>query len=455
VTGGRASPLDAETLAGWLIERQVLPRERLDRARMRQRLYGGGLDTALLELGSTDEATLSRCLCEAAGLEPPRPEWLAPDGGNAAGGDLLDATTARKLGGQPVAEDADQVVVVARPGADVDGLYAWAARHNRGLRVHPIPEVRLEALWATLHGTPLAARYASLLGRLSASPVSASVHAMAARATARELPRPPVETGPAATRDAGVGAGAPGSASAMQAARPPLRTGVHGPAPAAAPARFAARPASPAPAPVTPPPANRAETQPESQPESQSESQPESIDRLLDALYAQPLGSPEHATTLRRLRRFAGDARVGRLMAVWRSLAGEGGPDAPQAIAALAELRDEGAVPLFIDLLADEEQVLRDAAFEALRTITRHDFGPTRWRWSRWWREAGERHRVQWLLDALEGKDPELRLHAAQELEQLSGRYVGYHFDLGKRDRDEARRRWQEWWNEIEAKKPL
>ena len=82
----------------------------------------------------------------------------------------------------------------------------------------------------------------------------------------------------------------------------------------------------------------------------------------------------------------------------------------------------------------------------ALRTATCHDFGPTRWRWTRWWRQFGERHRVEWLLDALEGRDAGLRLAAARELEQLSGRYVGYHFDLGKRDRDEARRRWQEWW---------
>jgi hypothetical protein len=498
------SPLDTETLAGWLVERQVLPRERLDRARARQRLYGGGLDTALLELGSTDEATLSRCLCEAAGLEPPRPEWLALDAAPVASDQALDAATARRLGAQPVAEDGDRVVVVARPGADVDGLYAWAAARNRGLRVHPVPEVRLEALWAAVHGTPLPARYASLLGRLADT--LAAVRAMAARATARPLPRPPVETGPVAPRNP-----APAAAAATLGPRPPVRAGVHGPAPAFAPTRFAPRPASvtpaaapaapatpatlatpppaaapPASAATTPPPAGAPTTPPPAaapdwglelgalaagdlpaapvpQPRGEEEitrrsanplEQPESVDGLLDALDTAVPGSPEHATLLRRLRRFAADARVGRLLAGLRAQAAEGGLEAPQAIGALAELRDEGAVPLLIDLLADDEPVLRDGAFEALRTITRHDFGPTRWRWSRWWREAGERHRVQWLLDALEGKDPELRLHAAQELEQLSGRYVGYHFDLGKRDRDEARRRWQEWWDDLEAKKP-
>ena len=70
------------------------------------------------------------------------------------------------------------------------------------------------------------------------------------------------------------------------------------------------------------------------------------------------------------------------------------------------------------------------------------------WRWILWWRTWGKKHRVEWLLEALSAQDPERRLHAAQELETVSGHYVGYHFDLGKRERQAARHRWQRWWEQ-------
>ena len=53
------------------------------------------------------------------------------------------------------------------------------------------------------------------------------------------------------------------------------------------------------------------------------------------------------------------------------------------------------------------------------------------------------------LLEALSAGDPERRLRAAQELERISGVYVGYHFDLGRREREAARRRWERWWHEV------
>ena len=61
---------------------------------------------------------------------------------------------------------------------------------------------------------------------------------------------------------------------------------------------------------------------------------------------------------------------------------------------------------VLLDLLGTDDRAARAAVLAALRTITRHDFGRTRWRWTRWWREFGERHRVEWLLDALDGRTP-------------------------------------------------
>ena len=154
----------------------------------------------------------------------------------------------------------------------------------------------------------------------------------------------------------------------------------------------------------------------------------------------------ELARTLRQHRQAP---PLEQALARWRAAlkGGGGGPNgALNAVEALSELRDREAIPLLLDKLGDGDSRLVEAAQAALRVITRHDLGGARWRWSRWWREHKDRHRIEWLIDALTEKNAELRLEAAQELEELSGRYVGYHFDLGRREREEARRRWFDWW---------
>jgi hypothetical protein len=157
---------------------------------------------------------------------------------------------------------------------------------------------------------------------------------------------------------------------------------------------------------------------------------------------------PRKKELARSLRRHRREPALEQALARWRAALQKGGggtPEALLAVEALSELRDREAIPLLLDRLGDDSR-LGQAVQAALRTITRHDFGGARWRWTRWWREHKERHRIEWLIDALTEKNAELRLEAAQELEELSGRYFGYHFDLGRREREEARRRWFDWW---------
>jgi hypothetical protein len=169
----------------------------------------------------------------------------------------------------------------------------------------------------------------------------------------------------------------------------------------------------------------------------------ETLEELLPLLEAAPPGSTERLSILRRLRPFVEDRALEDRLALWRQRVAEGDEEAASALGAIA---DRESVPPLLELLGSSTQTVRQTALSALRAITLHDFGQSRWRWSRWWREFSDKHRVEWLLDALDARDPELRLEAARELERVSGRYVGYHFDLGKRDREEARRRWQDWW---------
>jgi hypothetical protein len=110
-------------------------------------------------------------------------------------------------------------------------------------------------------------------------------------------------------------------------------------------------------------------------------------------------------------------------------------------------MRVPAAVPLLIELIADDRRAVADAARIALRTLTRQDFGDSRRAWVGWWQKARTRHRMEWLLEALAHKRADLRLAAAEELQAATGVYFGYHFDLPERDRDEARRRWTEWWH--------
>jgi hypothetical protein len=131
-------------------------------------------------------------------------------------------------------------------------------------------------------------------------------------------------------------------------------------------------------------------------------------------------------------------------------------PDAERArLAAVAcgELRDPKAVPRLIELLKHREPRVADAAHRALVVITKQDFDRSRWRWRAWWDKNRSRHRVEWMLEGLAHKAPEVRLSASEELKRLTSEYFGYHFDLPKREREEARRKWIAWWEQVGRKR--
>jgi len=55
-------------LPSLLLGSGVVTRQRLGDAQRRRAIYGGALDTVLLEMGALDEATLAASLAQAAGL---------------------------------------------------------------------------------------------------------------------------------------------------------------------------------------------------------------------------------------------------------------------------------------------------------------------------------------------------------------------------------------------------
>ena len=63
-----------------------------------------------------------------------------------------------------------------------------------------------------------------------------------------------------------------------------------------------------------------------------------------------------------------------------------------------------------------------------------------------WWRRHQSEPRLQWLLAGLCDKSAVIRSAAQDELLEMSGDVASYRFDLPKQDRDQAARRWVDWW---------
>ena len=350
-------------IAQALVRCGVITRDAAIEAEQRKKLYGGGLDTALLELRATDEETLISHLAEIIGIPLASPSTLAATPNRAASA-WMDSATAQKVGAAPRAKQGDVLDVLARPEHDHDALVAWA--EPRALLIEPalVCEVRFRAHIHALYGIPMPPRYLSLLAKL--------VGTANARAVAGD-----------SARD--------------------MRT----------------------PTPVT-----------------------AGVDPVETLLAAARLGdAASRRTALRRLSRRVHDPRVRAFRRALERKAAQDDPTiAAGALRALAELRDKNAVPEIAERLEAAHPDIATAAHDALVALTCDDAGVKSKRWLDWWAKMGSLSRVEWLLEALAHRIPELRLLASNELYEISGEYFGYHYDLPERDREEARQRWIAWW---------
>lgn len=161
-------------IAQALVRRGVVSRELAVAAEQRKKLYGGGLDTALLELDAVDEETLTSHLAEILGI-PLAPAEVATARPNLAASAWMDESTAQRIGAAPRARQEDVLDVLVRPEHDHDALVAWAAQ--RSLLVEPelVCEARFRGFLRALYGIPVAPRYLGLLARLVGAPSARAV----------------------------------------------------------------------------------------------------------------------------------------------------------------------------------------------------------------------------------------------------------------------------------------
>jgi hypothetical protein len=112
-------------------------------------------------------------------------------------------------------------------------------------------------------------------------------------------------------------------------------------------------------------------------------------------------------------------------------------------------MREALAVPALVPLLDDPNAQVATAVRTALIAIARQDFGTSSQKWQAWWDANKERHRLEWLIDALMHEQAALRAAAGEELKTITKEYFGYYDDLPKRERERAQSRYREWWNTV------
>ncbi|HMJ15888.1 MAG TPA: hypothetical protein VK524_30940, partial [Polyangiaceae bacterium] len=116
------------------------------------------------------------------------------------------------------------------------------------------------------------------------------------------------------------------------------------------------------------------------------------------------------------------------------------------SLEALADLRDSRSVARLIRVLSDTTPEIAKSAHWALVVICRQDFGRNADEWQKWWDANSNKHRIEWLIDALMHDVADIRRAAGDELKSLTKEYFGYYDDLPKKERARAQQRYREWW---------
>lgn len=119
------------------------------------------------------------------------------------------------------------------------------------------------------------------------------------------------------------------------------------------------------------------------------------------------------------------------------------------SIDALGRLRDTDSFEFFVSLLESREAEVVRATHASLVRLTCQDFGTGKRKWISWFDKNRERHRVEWLIDALMHADERLRRRAIDELEHLTQEYFGYQPGLSKKDREAAQQKYRLWWRRV------
>jgi len=110
---------------------------------------------------------------------------------------------------------------------------------------------------------------------------------------------------------------------------------------------------------------------------------------------------------------------------------------------ALGTLHDRAAIDGLINLTGSDDEMCAQAAADALREITRVNFGLRQPDWTRWWAENRTRRRAEWLVAALRHRELDQRTAALEELSHALSDTLGYVPDAPEAEREAGLKRWE------------
>ena len=160
-------------LSSLLVRDGLVGVKRMEKAFQRQVIYGGSLDTILLEMGLVPEERLTQYLALASGLPPAaRDEGASPD-------PVALATVTRELAEQyravPVAFEGDAIRVLVCAPLELSELEDLADLLDRPLQPLITPEYRWNLVFAGAYGLDPPARFTTLARSLDVDPAAEPV----------------------------------------------------------------------------------------------------------------------------------------------------------------------------------------------------------------------------------------------------------------------------------------
>ncbi|HEU4728833.1 MAG TPA: hypothetical protein VFT22_13105 [Kofleriaceae bacterium] len=160
-------------LSSLLVRDGLVGVKRMEKAFQRQVIYGGSLDTILLEMGLVPEDRLTQYLALASGLPP-----AARDEGNVldpAAVDLITRDLAERYRVVPVAFEQEAIRVLVCAPLELAELEDLADLLDRPLQPLITPEYRWNLAFASAYGLDPPARFGTLARTIDVEPAAAPV----------------------------------------------------------------------------------------------------------------------------------------------------------------------------------------------------------------------------------------------------------------------------------------
>jgi hypothetical protein len=160
-------------LSSLLVRDGLVGVKRMEKAFQRQVIYGGSLDTILLEMGLVPEERLTQYLALASGLPP-----AAPDEGavvDPAAVNLITRELAERYRTVPVTDDRDALRILVCAPLELSELEDLADLLDRPLQPLITPEYRWHLVYANAYGVDPPARFTTLARALDIDPASTPV----------------------------------------------------------------------------------------------------------------------------------------------------------------------------------------------------------------------------------------------------------------------------------------